>query len=348
MEVFIPKASEAAVPKRLRFTQTMMEDFLTDPVLAAYCIMGIELDAFQACRLRYMWWMPFLIDSSGITSGKTICDFAYINLRCILLPAYHEAGVYYPVFETGKNTFWPYFTKIRHPVFQSQIGRLDDKGVEDGGKVQGAACFKVHYKNGNKMLMPAPSFMKNAATQASMRYNTLLIDEWTQVDAASTGIDDQLIGRNTAESWNKRHPIWSNHYTFTAHAETQMHPAHERYNDTTREINGIGIDGDGVPKCVRNAVVSWSYKDYSNRMTTTGKSFAERFRDENAIGRKKASKDKAKILGEVFGIWSKSGRGWFTEEAILNCVEVGRRRNVVPITRAGQEEAAILTANERQ
>src|SRR5690348_9302758 len=75
-----------AIPKRLTVTQTMMEDFLCDPVLAAKVILGLDLDAFQRCRLRYMWWIPELIDCSGFSSGKTIVDWAYIQLRCILIP----------------------------------------------------------------------------------------------------------------------------------------------------------------------------------------------------------------------------------------------------------------------
>lgn len=298
----------------------MMEDFLGDPVLGTYCFFRFKFDAFQRARLRMMWWVPELIDSSGFSSGKTVVDWAYVNLRCILLPDHH-AGVYYPTFETAKNTFWTYYSSVYTPIFKAQLGRLDDRNETD--TVQGAACFKAFYRSGSRMLLPAPSFMKQAATQASLRLNTLLVEEWTHIDAASDGINAQLIGRVTRESWNQHHPVWCNHITFTAPAKSQLHPAYPRYYGTMREA------AKGNPNM---GVASFSYKDYSDLPTTTGKSYRERFRVQTTIDslRKKYEQDKAGWLGEGLGIWSRSGTGWFNEDAIGTCVELGRRRNVQP------------------
>ena len=46
--------------------QSTLEAYIRDPVLAAWAIFGMELDVFQAVRLRMMWWIPELIDDSGI------------------------------------------------------------------------------------------------------------------------------------------------------------------------------------------------------------------------------------------------------------------------------------------
>ena len=194
----------------------MWEEFLCDPVLAAWVIFRIKLDAFQACRLRYLWWTQSVMDSSGVSSGKTIVEWMFVNLRAILIPD-QESAVYYPVFETLKNSFWEYYAKVRAPIFRAQLGKpqLED-GEEEGGDgtVHGAACYKAYFRNGNKVLGPAPSFMKDAVTQASLRVNTLVIEEWTHIDAASDGIDKQLIDRTTRPSWNQYHPIWGNHIVF--------------------------------------------------------------------------------------------------------------------------------------
>lgn len=316
MNVLVP-----SIPGRLRVTQTMVEDFLCDPVLACKVILGFDLDVFQRVRLRLFWWVPNVIDSSGYSSGKTITDWAYVQLRCILLPE-HEAGVYYPVFETGKNTFWPYYDRCRAPIFQAHLGREE---MEDKGGIQGAACFKRFYRNGSKMLMPAPSFMKQAATQASMRFNTLLVEEWTHVDAASTGIDDQLVGRVTRPGYNQHHPLWANHIHFTAPAKTMMHPGYPRFRVHEREHERGNPD---------YSVFSFCYKDYSDLPCHTGKSYREEYRIEKNVQAMKKKMDRAEFLGEGLGVWSKHGRGWYTEEALLRCVAVGRERGLEPEVKA--------------
>lgn len=49
--------------------QSTLEAYICDPVLAAWAIFGVELDTFQAVRLRMMWWVPELIDDSGKAYG---------------------------------------------------------------------------------------------------------------------------------------------------------------------------------------------------------------------------------------------------------------------------------------
>ena len=299
----------------------MWEDFLCDPVKAAFVIFGLKLDAFQSARLRYYWWVPKVIDSSGFSSGKTIVDWAFANLRCLLLPD-QAVGVYYPVFETGKNSFWQYYRTITAPIFRAQMGRMDEEGAEGNSKTEGSACFKAFFRNGNTLFMPAPSFMKAAQTQASLRFNTLLVEEWTHIDAGSTGIDDQLIGRVTRPSWNQHHPIWGNHLLFTAPAKTRMHPGARRLKASERRVKR------GAPDY---ACLSYSYKDYSDRPCHTGKSFAEEYRIHGTIETKKNVTSRGEWLGEGLGIWGSHATGWFTEEAIQQAVAHGRARNVVPV-----------------
>jgi hypothetical protein len=306
----------------------MWGDFLCDPVLAAFVIFGVKLDAFQAARLRYYWWAQNVIDSSGVSSGKTIVIWLFVNLRCILIPD-HEAAVYYPVFETGKMSFWDYYTKFtaaKAPIFRAQLGQPMnlEPGEEKGGDgtLHGAACYKAFFRNGSKAMMPAPSFMKDAVTQASLRVNTMVVEEWTHVDASSDGINKQLIDRTTRPCWNQHHPIWGNHILYSAHAQTRMHPAFKRYNDHQRRVNR----GDPT-----YANIAYSYKDYSGLTSHTGKSFREEHRIEGTINNKRNTCSKVEWNGQGFGIWGANGTGWFTEAAILQCVDNGRRRGVTPV-----------------
>jgi hypothetical protein len=321
-----------AVPARLTITEMMIEDFVWNPVLAFRYFYGIELDAFQRVRLKLMWFVPELIDSSGFSSGKTLVNWGYVNLRCLLMTG-HDAGVYYPTFETMKGTFFTYYNHpaIGTPIFRAHLGLLDDKGEEAGAAggrpFKGASCFKAFFRNGSKVLMPAPGFLNDASSQASLRFNTLLVEEWTHIDAMGEGVNKQLIGRVTKESPNQHHPVWANHITFTAPAKSMMHPSYERYAGNLAEARS------GNPHF---ACITFSHKDYSDRPSNDGRSYRERWRIDSTISslKLKHKNDRAGWLGEGLGIWARSGKGWFTEEAILNCIELGRRRGVTPITRA--------------
>ena len=85
----------------LSLNQSTIDAFMRDPVLAATAIFGADLDVFQRVKLRLMWWVPELIDDSGISTGKTEVIWLAANLRCILLPQpqpypHRTVLVYYP------------------------------------------------------------------------------------------------------------------------------------------------------------------------------------------------------------------------------------------------------------
>ena len=327
MQILVP-----AVPAALRITPAMWGEFLCDPVMAAEILFGVTLDAFQALRLRYYWWVPNVIDSSGVSSGKTIVDWLFLALRAILIPE-QEIAIYYPIFEQGKLTFWDYFSKMHAPLFRAQLGTpLLEQGEQRAGDgtAHGAGCYKAFFRSGSKILMPAPSFMKDAVTQGSLRLNVMVVEEWTHVDASSDGINKQLIDRTSRPCWNQNHPVWGNHILFTAHAQTRRHPAFQRYQRHQMRCDA----GDPV-----YANVSWSYKDYSGMVRHTGKTFREEFRIEGTINNKRNVCSKVEWLGQGFGVWGLDGDGWFTEEAIQGAVEAGKRRGVGPVISAREWES---------
>src|SRR5690349_7210037 len=85
----------------LQVEEQLLVDLLTDPVMAAKVLMGWELDDFQAAALRMDWWYPNTIDSSGVSTGKTLRIFILVCLRCMLIPD-HVAAVYFQNFQMGK------------------------------------------------------------------------------------------------------------------------------------------------------------------------------------------------------------------------------------------------------
>lgn len=326
-------ATVPTIPKRMRVTATMLDDFLGDPVLAARVFMGLELDAFQAVRLRYHWWTPNLIDSSGYSSGKTIVDFAYVCLRCILLTPAHTAAVYYPSFETGKNAFWDmnFPIAMKAPLFRAHMGRTDDDGDKSGSdRTRGQSSWKAYFKPDAMLILPAPSWEKEAATQAGNRFNTILIDEWTHIEAKTGtnrtgGITGQIIGRASKTSFNPNHPVWGTHIHFSATAKPRSHVAYGRFRTYEREHK------KGNPSY---HVFSFSYKDFSGMPGPDGRSFRESYRNDGNIAKVKLehlSKGlTAEWLGEGLGIWAIGGTGWYTGDSIQRCRMSGSSSQLTP------------------
>lgn len=328
-------AERPTKPSTLNISQAQWETLLCDPVQAAWCILGVTLDAFQADRLRYYWWVQNVIDSSGVGSGKTIVIFIFLILRCVLLPK-QKCAIYYPTFGTGKNEFWNYFAQFvlaNRGVFTSQLGNplkaKSGEEVEGDGTVHGPDCYKAYFLNGNQLLMPAPSFMKDAVTQASLSLNTLVVEEWAHIDASSEGIDKQLIDRARAETWNQHHPIWGNHILLSSHAQTRLHPAAKRYGKHERKVAA----GDPT-----YANISFSFKDYSNLWMSPGRTFKQERRIEATIENKRNTSSKSDFLGQYLGIWGENADAFFSEASILQAIAAGKRMGLLPIVSARQWE----------
>ena len=297
----------------------MIDDFMIDPVMGAYIIMGVKLDAFQQVRLRTYWRFPEVIDSSGFSTAKTFVGWVFLNMRCVLIGD-QVCGVYYQTFSTGQETFWQYYRKRHHPIFAAQLGTFSLTDDEEGkANTRGAACYHQFFRNGSEVKMPAPSWGQDAKTQAGLRYNAIWIDEWTKIESASEGINKQIIGRLTRECRNQDHPIWANHFVLSATAETPQHPSYARYKAMKKRVDA------GDPTC---AIISFCYKDYSNQKSATGKTFKEQYRIDQTLRKMKNEFTEDHYRREVCGLWTASGSGWYSEENVRRCIQTGRARDV--------------------
>ena len=273
--------------------EKLLVELLGDPVMAAKVLMGVDLDDFQKARLRYYWFVPEVIDSSGVSTGKTIVNFVYLNLRCMLLPN-HVAGVYFPNFTTGKQEFWPYITQIKEksPIYKSQLKPTRNR---DGEHLDPGAWW-LEFKNGSRLIMPAPNFLNDAETQASRRFNTLVIDDWLRAVDMGDGVEKQLVDRVTRPCFNKEHPIWANHIKFLGHAER---PQHKRYSGYKRAIADGSRD---------HALISFSYKDWSPKFAHV--------RPDKVIRSQRIALPWDQFVRQWWGIWMRDGAKFYPESTL--------------------------------
>lgn len=307
---------------RLRITQTMIEDFILDPVLASKWILNLDLDAFQRARLKLNWWVPNVIDDSGISSGKTIGIAAYAILRAVLLANYtkgHDVGFYSQVFQTSKDVFFREVEGLMSnaPLLRNEIGEIK----------KDPSCWTIHFRSGGRIDIPSPDVKNEAEGQAGRRFNTLIVDEWTKWDAKSNGINAELLGRNSRASYNKQHPIWANHYKFIAHAELDTHPSDRRYKQFLARVK------KGDP---RYAIQRWSFKDWSGLKDSSGRSFRTLYRDEQTIETERMANSSAEFVAKAGGIRMQSGVGWYIKVMLDAMAALGEARDVRPMSGRGR------------
>lgn len=336
-------------PKRLRITQTMIDDWIIDPVMGAQILFNVKLDAFQRSRLKYYWWFTDVIDSSGFGTGKSFTFWLFLNLRCIILGDQHCVA-YYQTFGAGKRIFWEYYTQFnarRAPLFHAQLGKVDLQGDISGkDNTKEPACCLQHFRNESLIAMPAPNWFQSATGQAGLTFNVAGIDEWTKVETmtkednrqvneaghAVGGINQQILGRVRRASYNQYHPIWGNHRVFLATAESTMHPAHQRVKVFKKEIAA------GNP---HYALISYSFKDVSNLKSHTGKPFNRQIVDWPTIKNLKANLTKTHFLREGLGIWQRETKGWYSEAALERGVQNGLAAGTEPETAMSQVTYAL-------
>lgn len=351
MNVLVP-----SIPKRLQITQTMVEDFIRDPVLGAYVLLGVKLDVFQQQRLRLLWWVPDVMDCSGFGTGKSYTLWVFINLRAMLIPEQHLV-VYYQTFQALKDIFWPYYKEHgarRAPMFAAQLGRLDGSGDVDGkDNTKGPACYQQHFKNGSIVFGPAPGWMQDAKTQAGLTFNVAAIDEWTKVetmtskDSAEGGINAQILGRVRKSSFNQHHPFWGNHRVFLATAESHNHPGYARYKVFEREVAA------GNPNF---AIFTSCFKDFSNvpmeteirveraakmadgksqmaegrLVSKAGRAFRDVVPNWSTISVMQKSKSRASYKREVLGLWARETRGFYPDTVLEAATAAGTALGLQP------------------
>jgi len=339
--------------KHLRITPTMVDDFLIDPVLGIYVIFGVKLDVFQAAATRITWWVPNVLDSSGFGTGKSFRIWLVSNLRGLLIPG-QQIVAYYQTFQSVKDIYWANYQRFgsnRAPIFAAQLGRLDEEGATDGkDNTRGAACYKQFFKNDSCIFGPAPNWLQGAKGEAGRTFNVAMIDEWTKVETMTPkdtkltgeggnligGIDQQIIGRVRAVSFNQHHMLWGNHIIFTATAESTLHPAYQRVKQFQKEIEAGNPNYAMITGCfkdfsnvrtesnIRVVLADGHHGQHGHRQLTSrfGKPFKEVLPNWNTIKMLKG-RSRAHFQREGLGLWARDTKGFYAEDDLARCVAAG-------------------------
>jgi hypothetical protein len=312
----------------LKVSQSALEKLLRDPVMAAHVILGMEFDTFQKARLRTYWWVPHVTDNSGVSTGKTAVDFAYLCLRVILCGRLdnHVAAVYFPNFQTMKDEFWPYFdaTIGRSDIFRSLL-KIHNGKV---GEHKDPGAWWMEFKDGSRIVAPAPGFMQDSMTQASRRFNTLVVDDYLRAMDMGEGIEKQLIDRVTRPCFNQEHPVWANHVKLLGHAEKPSHRGYARYKAARRAI----ADGD-----TGHAVISFCHLDWSDR-PVGGSTFRKKYCPTKVIKEQKRVLSWDQYCRQWLGIWSRDGQNYYPETVLARAWQ----RMVPLLGRQFEDEINVL------
>lgn len=283
----------------------IINKLLRDPVMSAKVLLGEDLDYFQKARLRYFWFVPEKVDSSGWGTGKTRVEWIYMMLRLILLPN-QIGGVYYPNWDLGKQEFWDAnFNRERPEIFYSQFvlqsGRYDKKD---------AGCWIRTLKNGSRLFLPAPGFLNDSKNQVSRSFTTLIVGEYTQSSTMGEGVDE-LTGRVRGPCFNKNHPVWSHHYLLSAHAESPSHPSYKYYK-ASRDAEAGKLT---ARESHRNIAISFCYLDWSEKFL--------HLRSDDTIMKSKRTLSRDEYRRRVLGIWSVGGKGWYHGSQLVKILKEG-------------------------
>lgn len=298
--------------------QSHLEAYIRDPVLAAHAIFGADLDVFQRVRLRMMWWVPELIDDSGISTGKTEILWLWAQLRAILLPQpspypHRIIGIYYPTLESAKSNFAPKYQKYIEtcPVFRNELRRMH------GGKLgyqSLSGAIQWVYRNGSIVQCPAANYQQDAKNQASKRFHDVGVDEAKEADLGSQALDAQILGRVTAPGWNNKHPVFANHVVLMGHAEDpDSHPFYKR----VKAFRALIRDGSQ-----NHAIITSSFRDW------TGK-FQKDFRPDGMIRTAKLTMHKARFAQQWEGLWEHGTEDWYE----ANDVRKTHTRKALPMVK---------------
>lgn len=295
----------------LQIKEATWLELINDPVMAAEIIMNCKLDVHQAARLRYFWFVPNLMDDSGVSTGKTTITFIWQSLRHILLP--HPRGtdtcliaLFYPTLSTAKEAIGDQFEKFIEtaPLFRNEVAPTTQSGKRYALRTE-EGYYEFRYRNGGITRLPAIGMSKDGSNLASRRYTHAVVDEQKEVDLNSRVLDKQILQRvNGRTPYSKKHPLWTNHLKLLGHAEDpSTHPAWKR----NRAWNRIIREGSQEYHIITSSFRDTNHDTHGHLVNQT-----EVRRDFHSLS-------SAEFAQRRLGIWQGDSEQWYSADKINGC-----------------------------
>jgi hypothetical protein len=281
-------------------TAMMIDDCIRDPVLGAEVILGFkDIPPPQALRLRGMWQSKFMIDSSGLGSGKSTCIAIVAALRMLLIED-RTAGIISYTFRQGKQIFENNFDRWieTSPIFRNEIRK---NRVQEPMSTHGTDYWQLTARNGNVIRVVPPSFMTNSDRVAGESWTDGYFDEWTRYQNYDA-LDQVLVPRvrkPISEMYDVKDPIFTHHIYFGGTAGFQWNPCYTRLLHFMDQI-ALGNR--------KYEVQSWHCEHYPER--------SRRLTNPDVIEFMKSTMRPDQIQMEVYGRWVKDSVGFYSAREV--------------------------------
>lgn len=213
-----------------KMTAMMVEDFLHDPVLAAYVLLGIRVPPNQELRMLAMWYHHYTQDDSGFSTGKSTTLAIVSALRSVLLEG-RIGAIVSGTFRQGQlifRNFDRWYSKC--PMFRFCVRFAQGKP-----KISHAtSAWEIQFKGGSLIRTLPPDFVRDSVRLQSERWNDGYFDEWPTFNMHS--LVKVLFGRVTALNENQDCIIRQNHIHLCGTPGFKHHPAYRLVRQVDNNI----------------------------------------------------------------------------------------------------------------
>ena len=279
-------------------TAMMVDDFIHDPILGAKVLLGMEIPPHMELRIWGMWKSKFIVDSSGLGTGKSLCIATVAALRSMLFRD-RVAGLISNTFPQGKliHAYFDRWAK-RSTIFRNQLA-VNARGDPYISHTSDACLCK--FKNDSEIRTIPPDFAKNARRVASESWNDGYFDEWTRYPnfEAFFKVIIGRVRRPVPRPYDNKDPIFNNHICLFGTAAYEWMPTYGTVRDFQQEV----VNGNKEYE-----VQSWNY-------THVPKKF-EHLITIDTIKLQEKNLSSTVVRQEIYGKWVKDSAGYYGHQDV--------------------------------
>lgn len=279
-----------------RLTAMMVDDCLHDPVLGAKVLLGYTVPPHFELRLWGMWLRPFMVDSSGFGTAKSLGIAIVSALRAILIEG-RVVGICSKTKAQGELVH-QYFDRWidSSAIFRSQVR------IGTGGKLaatHGSSHWSTKFRNGSELRTITPDFARGAEKAGSEDWHDGMFDEWTKYPDINA-FQRQLMTRvrkPVLPPYSAGDPIFANHIYMGGTAKYQWHPCYKIVKEYEEAMHKGSLDDEHQ---------SWNYHHIPEK-------FRHLINLKNII---RLERDMAKdqVAQEIHGKWTRDSMGYYSTQ----------------------------------